>query len=87
MNYQQVYEYVRDLTQNLGLSIDFFHGRKENLIETQAEDPLYAYMLPLTSTGGFNSQPSPQTVWQLVIIFYQQDTADSGVDQNNQDVM
>lgn len=86
MNYQAVYNYVEELTQNLGLTVKFFHGRKEWLNVTVSDKPLYAYMLPLTSSFSM-SVGNPQEIWQLNIIFYEQDTADSAIDQNNPDVM
>lgn len=87
MNYQAAYDYINDITQNLGLSVKFFHGRKEWLNYTVADDPLYAYMLPLTSSGSMNESGNPQEIWQLNLIFYQKDAADSALDQNDENEM
>lgn len=87
MNYQSVYEYVRDITQNLGLSVQFFHGRKEILNLTTSTKPVYAWMLPLTANGTVNVNFNPQTVWQLNIIFYKRDEVNSAIDQNDPTVL
>lgn len=86
MNYQAVYDYVSDLSQNLGIGVKFFHGRKEWLNFTKSDKPLYIFMLPLSSTGS-TLDSSPVESWTLSLIFYQRDEADSAINQNNEGVM
>lgn len=86
MNYQAVYDYVSDLSQNLGVGVKFFHGRKEWLNYTKSDKPLYLFMLPLSSNGSILDS-SPIESWTLSLIFYQRDEADSAINQNNEGVM
>ncbi len=86
MNYQSLYDYVRDITQNLDQTVKFFHGRKEILNLTKADQSLYAYCLPFTSTGVLTGPQFDET-WQINIIFYMKDKVDSSIDQNDQDVI
>lgn len=86
MNYQAVFDYANDISQNLGLTVKFFHGRKEWLNLTISDKPLYIFMLPLVSAITFNTDNIPQQVWSMNLLFYQQDKSDSAIDQNNEDV-
>lgn len=87
MNYKALYNYVRDVSQNLGLTTKFFHGRKEFLNLTDPNKPLYVYSLPFTASGGFTSAQQLDQTWQINLIFYMRDQADSGIDQNDQTSM
>ncbi len=87
MNYQSLYDYIRDISQNLDQTVKFFHGRKEILNQTNPDESLYAYCLPFVSTGTVVGGAQIDETWEVNIIFYQFDKADSAIDQNDQDVM
>jgi len=87
MNYLALYNFIEDISQNLNQSVKFFHGRKEILNQTSDYDALYVYCLPFTSTGGVVGGAQINETWQVNLIFYQMDRADSAIDQNNQEVM
>lgn len=85
MNYSALYKYLRDISQSLDLSVKFFHGRKEFLNLTQPNKPLYIYSLPFTSTGSLTGTTMQvNETWQVNLIFYMQDKADSAIDQNQE---
>lgn len=90
MNYQSLYDYLRDVALNVEPDAKFFHGRIETLFETIFEDDqtLYVYLLPLNSTGSFTAiGQQVNQVWNIGIIFYKQDRIGSEIDQNDQDVI
>jgi hypothetical protein len=87
VNYLALYKYVRDISQNLGFTSKFFHGRKEFLNLTDPNKPLYVYSLPFTASGGFNTSQQLDQTWQINLIFYMRDQADSAIDQNDQDTI
>lgn len=85
MNYQNVYDYVKDISQNIGLSVKFVHQNKEWLNLTNPDHGLVCWSLPFNSS--FNFDPNFNRTWTIPIIFYQQDKADSDMDQNDQEKM
>lgn len=87
MNYQSLYDFIRDISQELNQTVKFFHGRKEMLNQTTDFSGLYIYSLPFISSGSTVGGAQIDETWEINIIFYQQDTADSSIDQNDQDVI
>lgn len=87
MNYQSLYDFIYDVSQNLGQAVKFFHGRKEILNLTSPNKGLYVYCLPFTSGGDFIGGAQINEAWEVNLIFYQYDRADSMIDQNDQGVM
>lgn len=88
MNYKALYNYVRDISSNLGITNQFFHGRGETLPLNELRKPLCIYSLPFRSTGSFTNQAYPlNETWIVEILFYMQDQADSAIDQNDPDVL
>ncbi|MDA1120856.1 MAG: hypothetical protein O2887_10280 [Bacteroidetes bacterium] len=87
MNYQSLYDFIYDISQNLNQTVKFFHGRKEVLNLTDPDKGLYVYCLPFTSTGSFVGGAQIDETWEVNLIFYQYDRADSMIDQNDQGVM
>jgi len=86
MNYQALYDYIHDISQNMGLSVKFFHGEKSLLNLATDYKALFCYSLPFTSSGSF-VPPQANEEWVVTLIFYQLDQPDSGIDQNDQDKM
>ena len=85
MNYLSLYDYLKDITQNLDLTVKFFHGRKELLNLTDNNKPIYVYSLPFIGSGGFTTAQQEQETWQVNLFVYMQDQPDSGIDQNDED--
>ena len=84
MNYLALYDYLKDITQSLDLTVKFFHGRKELLNLTDNNKPVYVYSLPFISSGGYTTSQQADENWQVNLFVYQQDQPDSGIDQNDQ---
>ena len=88
MNYQALHDFIKDISGNLGLTRKWFHGRKPNITETTPDRPLYVYCLPFRSNGNLTNQTRQvNETWEVNVIFYMQDRAESGIDQNDQDKM
>ena len=88
MNYKALYEYVRDISQNIDITTQFFHGRKEITTLLPLAKPLLIYCLPFQSTGSLtNGVLQTNESWQLTIMFLQQDQADSAIDQNDTEAL
>jgi len=87
MNYQSLYDFIHDISQELNQSVKFFHGRKEMLIQTTPDKGLYVFCLPFQSTGGVIGGAQFNETWEVNLLFYQYDTADSAINQNDQDVI
>jgi hypothetical protein len=85
MNYKAVYDYCKDISQNLGITTKFFHGRKEWLNFNPNDKPLYVHLLPLTSSGSVINDSYPNETWVITILFYMQDNESSAIDQNDTD--
>ncbi len=82
MNYQNVYDYSKDISQNLGLSVKWIHAGKSNLnLINDINEGVTCWSIPFTSSG--STSPIISRTWTLQFIFYQQDTADSDMDQND----
>ncbi len=86
MNYQSLYDFIEDISQNLDQSVKFFHGRKEILLSTTPSKGLFVFCLPFNSAGVINGGQINET-WVVNLIFYQYDKPDSAIDQNDQDTM
>lgn len=87
MNYQALYDFIHDISQNLEQSVKFFHGRKEILNQTNPGKGIYAYCLPFVSSGSFIGGAQADETWIVNIIFYMYDKPDSPIDQNDQDTI
>lgn len=87
MNYQSLYDFIHDVSQNLEQSVKFFHGRKEILNQTNPGKGIYAYCLPFVSFGSFVGGAQANETWEVNIIFYMYDKPDSAINQNDQDVI
>jgi len=87
MNYQSLYDFIHDISQNMDQTVKFFHGRKEMLIQTTPDEGLFAFCLPFTSTGSTVGGAQINETWEVNIIFYMRDNPDSSIDQNDQDVI
>jgi hypothetical protein len=85
MDYQNVYDYSKDISQSLGLSVKWVHADKSWLNLTTPDDGLTCWSLPFTSSMSF--VPNFSRSWNLSFIFYQQDAPDSDMDQNDQSAM
>lgn len=83
--YQSVYDYSHDISQNLGVSVNWVHADKSWLNLIVPNEGLTCWSLPFISS--FNFDPNFSRTWTLVFIFYQQDKADSDMDQNDQSKM
>ena len=84
MNYLALHDFLKDISQNLGLTTKWFHGRKDLLNQTDNNKPLYIFCLPFTSSGGLTQQVRQvNETWQVNLLFYMQDRSDSGMDQND----
>lgn len=87
MNYQSLYDYTHDLSQELEQQVKFFHGRKEMLIQLNDLKGLVVFCLPFVSTGTTVGGAQINELWEVNILFYMDDEPDSAIDQNNQDVI
>ena len=88
MNYQALYDFVRDTALALGSDVKYFHGRKDLITLTTDVDrtTVYAFCLPFTSSGSLtDSVQQVNETYQINLIFYKQDRLPSGIDQNDQD--
>ncbi len=86
MDYQAVYDYSNDISQNLGVSVKWVHADKQwlNLVP-DIDEGLTCWSLPFPST--FNFTPNFNRTWTLRFVFYQQDAPDSDLDQNDTEKM
>jgi len=80
--YSYVYNYCKDISQNLGVSVKWVHEDKTWLSLITPDQPITCWSLPFVSSG--NPTPNWNRVWTLNFIFYQQDEADSSMDMNDQ---
>ena len=87
MNYQSLYDFFHDISQNMDITCQFFHGRAETSLLADGEDPLICLSLPFTSTGSFVQGGQADEQYNCIFTFYQRDEADSAIDQNNQNQM
>ena len=85
MDYQNVYDYCKDISQNLGLSVNWVHADKSWLNTIIPDQGITCWCLPFSSS--FSFAPNFNRTWTIQIIFYQQDQADSDMDQNDTDKM
>ena len=81
MNYQNIYDYCKDISQNLGLSVKFVHEDKAWLNAIEPNQGVTCWSLPFSSSFNFN--PMITRTWTLSFIFYQQDMPDSSMNQND----
>lgn len=82
MDYQNIYDYSKDIAENLGLSVEFIHQDKSWLNHIEPNKGITCWSLPFTSSISFD--PNFNRTWTLSFIFYQQDEPDSDLDQNDQ---
>ncbi len=87
MNYQSLYDFIHDISQELNQSVKFFHGRKEMLNQLTDLEGLVVFSLPFSSTGGVIGGAQINETWEVNLIFYMNDTADSAINQNDQNVI
>lgn len=85
MSYQSIYDYSKDISQNLGLSVNWVHADKSWLNLILPNQGLTCWSLPFTSSMSFD--PNFSRSWNLSFVFYQQDEPDSDMDQNDQSKM
>ena len=80
--YNNVYNYCKDISQNLGVSVKWVHEDKNWINNITPDQPITCWSLPFISSG--TPTPNWSRVWTLNFIFYQQDVADSSMDMNDQ---
>lgn len=85
MDYKNLYDYVKDISNNLGVDTKFIHQDKNYLNLILPNQGCTVWSLPFTSS--ISSDPNYSRVWTIPIIFYQQDKADSSMDQNDTEKM
>tara|TARA_R110000803_G_scaffold151160_2_gene216332 strand:+ start:613 stop:1107 length:495 start_codon:yes stop_codon:yes gene_type:complete len=85
MDYQNLYDYSKDISQNLGLSVNWVHADKSWLNLIVPNKGITCWSLPFTSSISFD--PNFSRTWTLAFVLYQQDLADSDMDQNDQSKM
>lgn len=87
MNYKALYDYCKDISENLGLTVKFFHGRKEWINLNLPNKPLYIHLLPFTSSGSVVNGYYPTERWNINLLFYMQDDESSGLDENDTETL
>lgn len=88
MNYKALYDYLHDISQNLDLSVNFFHGRSEIKLLVDQDKPLFIYSFPFQSSGNLaGGIRQVQESWTATLVFFMLDRPDSAIDQNDQDKM
>jgi len=87
MNYLQLYDFLHDIGENLNQTVKIFHGRPETieLLAATTFRGLNIYILPFSASGSTTGGAQLNTSWNVEIIFYQLDTPDSDIDQNDED--
>ena len=83
MNYQSLYDYCRDISQSLGVSVKWVHTDNPDFALANPDQPITCLSLPFMSNGNSVNSVLPET-YVLKFIFYQQDKADGSMDQNDQ---
>jgi hypothetical protein len=85
MDYQNVYDYCKDISQNLGVSVKFVHADKQWLNLISPNDGITLWSLPFQAS--YSIDPIIQRSWTLSFIIYQQDQQGSQMDQNDVEAM
>jgi len=85
MDYGNLFNYCKDISANLGVSTKFVHQDKAWLNLIEPNQPLTVWSLPFTSN--ITTSPNYNRTWTIAIVFYQQDKADSSMDQNDTEKM
>jgi predicted component of type VI protein secretion system len=83
VNYLSLYEYIRDISQNIDYSVRFFHGRKDILNLQYEKEPVYVYLLPFQSSGNYTTAQQANETWQVNFMVYQKDQPDTAINQND----
>lgn len=81
MDYQAIYDYSKDIADNIGISVKWVHADLEWLSMIKPDQGLTCWSLPFESS--FNFDPHFNRTFTLAFIFYQQDFPDSDMDQND----
>lgn len=88
MTYLSIHDFFKDISENLGFSVKWFHGPRSVQNLTTNDDNFYFFSLPFTAPFTLTDNTRQvNATWQAVIYITQQDQPDSDLDQNNQDEM
>ena len=83
MDYQNIYDYCKDISQNIGVSVKFVHTDKSWLNLIEPNKAITCWSLPFTSSHTFGIDNPILRTWTIPIIFYQQDQSSGSYDANN----
>lgn len=94
MSHASVRLLLHDVAKSLADDIEFGYGRKSefNILSGTTPSKRWIWLLPLTASGRFKTNPTRTKRWNVAILFLEQDTSDATHDDSahildNQDAL